>query len=327
MNTQQHNSADMTEKQNSNPLFSIVVPTYNREDSIINTINGCLSQSLADFELVIVDDGSEDNTAEAVKAVKDSRIRYIYQQNSGPAAARNKGVEAANGQYIAYLDADDRWYPEYLATAHEFIKAGNHRFVYSQIIVDRGVGRYWVKPDRKIEATESIFDYLYIHGGFIQTSTMIVETGLAQQVTWDEAVTFGDNDQYAIDLVLAGTQPVMMDIRGTLYEDVINPKALSQLPIHGGASEKHTNFLSWMENQREHMSDEAWLGFRAKFESGTLGLGARIRLLREAKQAGVISNKGFLRLLLQHSYPRFYRRLTDKFVAMRGLTLQAIRPT
>ena len=326
MNTEREQSVKLADRQNHEPLFSIVVPTYNREDSILNTIEGCLAQSLADFELVIVDDGSEDNTADAVKAVEDPRICYIYQDNSGPAAARNRGVEAASGKYIAYLDADDKWYPEYLATAHDFIKAGNHRFVYSQIIVDRGVGRYWIKPDRKIEASESIFDYLYIHGGFIQTSTMIVETNLAQRITWDEAVTFGDNDQYAIDLVLAGAQPVMMDIRGTLYEDIINPKALSQLPIHGGASEKYTNFLSWMAGQREHMSDEAWLGFRAKFETGTLDMLARIRLLREARQAGVISSKGFLRLLLQHSYPRFYRRLTDKFVAMRGLTLQAIRP-
>jgi len=326
MSAEQELSSNMADKQPGAPLFSIVIPTYNREDSILNTIKGCLAQSLADFELVIVDDGSEDNTADVVKAVEDARIHYIYQDNSGPAAARNAGVKAASGKYIAYLDADDQWYPEYLETARNFIQADNHRFVYSQIIVDRGVGRYWIKPDRKIEATESIFDYLYIHGGFIQTSTMIVETGLAQQVSWDEAVTFGDNDQYAIDLVLAGAQPVMMDIRGTLYEDIINPKALSQLLIHGGGSEKYTNFLGWMEKQREHMSDEAWLGFRAKFEAGTLNTSARIALLHEAKREGVISSKGFLRLLLQHSFPRFYRHLTDKFVALRGQTLQAIRP-
>jgi len=137
----------MDNRQSGDPLFSIVVPTYNREDSILNTIKGCLAQSLADFELVIVDDGSEDDTAVAVRAVEDNRIRYIYQENSGPAAARNAGVKAASGKYIAYLDADDQWYPEYLETAHDFIQTGNHRFVYSQIIVDRGVGRYWVKPE------------------------------------------------------------------------------------------------------------------------------------------------------------------------------------
>ncbi len=323
----QNTTDHKTGQQNAEaPLFSIVVPTFNRADSILSTIDGCLAQRCGDFELVIVDDGSTDNTRELIEHLDDPRVQYIHQQNAGPAAARNRGVDAASGRYIAYLDADDRWYPEYLEFAKNFLDRGEHNFVYSQIIVDRGVGRYWIKPDRGIQAQESIFDYLYIHGGFIQTSTMVVTASLAKQVRWDEQVTFGDNDQYTIDLVHAGATPVMMDLQGTLYEDVINPKALSQLPIHGGISEKHTNFFKWMAAQREHMSEEAWLGYRAKFETGTLSAGDRLSLLKQAKQAGVIGNKGMLRLWIQHTFPRFYRRLTDRFVALRGQSLQAIRP-
>ncbi len=310
----------------ASPFFSIVVPTYNRADSIITTVEGCLLQRCGDFELLVIDDGSTDNTKDVLAEIDDPRLHYLQQENAGPAAARNRGVEQSRGQYIAYLDADDSWFPEYLEQACEFLQNNNNNnFLYSQIIVDRGVGRYWIKPDRGIEADESIFDYLYVAGGFIQTSTMIVEATLARKVRWDEAVTFGDNDQYTIDLVHAGAKPVMMNLQSTLYEDVINPKALSQLPIHGGASEKHTNFFRWMARQRQHMSDAAWLGYRAKFETGSIKLGERLTLLKQARAAGVVGYKGALRLLVQHTFPRFYRRLTDRFVALRGQSLEAIR--
>lgn len=308
-----------------NPVFSIVVPTYNGAKTIGKTIEACLAQRFDDFELLIVDDGSQDDTKTAVSAFNDARIQYLYQDNAGPAAARNTGVDAAKGRYIAYLDADDSWYPDYLEHVHAKIKDTGCEFVYGQIIVDRGVGRFWVKPDRGIEAEESIFDYLYIHGGFIQTSTMVISSALAAKVSWDESVTFGDNDQYAIDLVLAGGRPVMMETPGTLYEDIMNPNALSQLPIHGGKSSKHTNFFEWMAGQKDNMSATAWLGYRAKFETGSISMKERLSLLSEARAAGAISSKGFVRLLLQHTFPRFYRRLTDKFVALRGKPLEAVR--
>ena len=308
-----------------NPLVSIVIPIYNGEKSVANTIDACLAQTLSDFELLIIDDGSTDDTKTAVSAFSDKRIQYIYQENAGPAAARNTGVDAARGQYIAYLDADDSWYPDYLERAYEKIQSTGCEFIYGQIIVDRGVGRYWVKPDRAIEAEESIFDYLYIHGGFIQTSTMVIAATLAAKVRWDEKVTFGDNDQYAIDLVQAGGRPQMMETPGTLYEDIMNPNALSQLPIHGGKSSKHTNFFEWMAGQKDNMSAQAWLGYRAKFETGSISMKERLSLLNEARAAGAISGKGALRLWLQHTFPRFYRRLTDKFVALRGKPLEAVR--
>lgn len=318
-------TASSDSADSANPVFSIVIPTYNGAATIAKTIEACLAQTFTDFEVLIVDDGSEDDTKNAVTAFTDQRIRYIHQQNGGPAAARNTGVDAASGQLIAYLDADDSWYPDYLEHVFALIQSSGSEFVYGQIIVDRGVGRYWVKPDRAIQPDESIFDYLYIHGGFIQTSTMVVSSALASKVRWDESVTFGDNDQYAIDLVLAGNHPVMMDVPGTLYEDIMNPNALSQLPIHGGLSSKHTNFFQWMAGQKDNMSAQAWLGYRAKFETGSVSMKERISMLSEARSAGAISSKGFVRLLLQHTFPRFYRRLTDKFVALRGKPLEAVR--
>lgn len=99
-------------------MISVVIPLYNKEQSIAFTLQTVLKQTFQDFEIVIVDDGSMDHSVEEVKKVTDSRIRLIHQPNAGVSAARNRGIEEAQGEYIAFLDADDEWKPEYLETQY-----------------------------------------------------------------------------------------------------------------------------------------------------------------------------------------------------------------
>lgn len=96
--------------------ISIVIPLYNKECSIQRTLQTVLSQTYQDFEIVIVNDGSTDRSVAEAEKVQDSRIRIIHQINAGVSVARNKGIEEAQGEYIAFLDADDRWNKDYLLT-------------------------------------------------------------------------------------------------------------------------------------------------------------------------------------------------------------------
>ena len=99
-------------------LISIVIPLYNKEQSITSTLQTVLKQTFQDFEIIIVDDGSTDHSVEEVNKVVDPRIRLIQQPNAGVSSARNRGIEEAKGEYIAFLDADDEWKPEYLETQY-----------------------------------------------------------------------------------------------------------------------------------------------------------------------------------------------------------------
>jgi glycosyltransferase involved in cell wall biosynthesis len=98
------------------PLVSVVIPLYNKEPHIRRAIDSILAQKVQDFEILVIDDGSTDKSAEIVKNYTDSRIQLIQQENSGVSAARNRGIKEATAEIIAFLDADDEWLPTFLET-------------------------------------------------------------------------------------------------------------------------------------------------------------------------------------------------------------------
>ena len=112
-------------------MISIVIPLYNKEGQIANTLQSVFNQTFQDYEIVIVNDGSTDNSVEIVKQIKDSRIRLIEQSNQGVSMARNTGIRKANYDYIALLDADDEWKPTYLETQVDLINSFPECSVYA----------------------------------------------------------------------------------------------------------------------------------------------------------------------------------------------------
>ena len=111
-------------------MISVVIPLYNKQESIVATLQSVLAQTYTDYEVVIVDDGSTDNSAQVVEEFisaypqplpKGKGVRLVRKANGGVSSARNAGILAAKGEYIAFLDGDDLWHPEYLETLHRLI--------------------------------------------------------------------------------------------------------------------------------------------------------------------------------------------------------------
>jgi teichuronic acid biosynthesis glycosyltransferase TuaG len=116
------------------PLVSIIMPAFNAERFIAESIRSALAQTFGDFELLVVDDASTDQTCLIVAelARSDSRIRLLrVERNSGPAAARNRAIEVASGRYISFLDSDDRWLAHKLERQIEAMKANDWAFSFS----------------------------------------------------------------------------------------------------------------------------------------------------------------------------------------------------
>jgi len=102
-------------------LVSVIIPTWNRASFVSEAIQSVLKQTCHDFELIVIDDGSTDNTREMV-AKYGSRVRYFYQENQGVSAARNAGIRLAQGEYLAFLDSDDLWHKRKLAVQLEVLQ-------------------------------------------------------------------------------------------------------------------------------------------------------------------------------------------------------------
>ncbi|HSF47792.1 MAG TPA: glycosyltransferase, partial [Burkholderiales bacterium] len=150
----------------SSPMFSIIMPVFNRERYLAEAIDSVLKQSYADWELLVVDDGSVDASPSIVDrfCLRDSRIRGVHQQNQGAAAARNRGVEMATAQWLCYLDSDDVWFPDTLASfaryldshpAAQFIYGFRHRLEQSK--VTRLSAKYASSPTGPRELFQKMF--------------------------------------------------------------------------------------------------------------------------------------------------------------------------
>lgn len=112
-------------------MFSIIIPLYNKELSIKNTIQSVLNQTYQDFEIIVINDGSTDNSAKVVESISDNRIRLEHQANQGVSAARNYGIKEAGREWIAFLDGDDLWEVNHL----EEIKKMMHLFPDEKVYV------------------------------------------------------------------------------------------------------------------------------------------------------------------------------------------------
>lgn len=108
------------------PQFSIILTTYNREKYIRRSIQSVLEQKLTSWELIIIDDGSEDDTKNIICSYKDKRIKYYYQKNSGISTAKNIGIEKSIGEYICFLDSDDEYLPNHLLVLEKYILKFGH---------------------------------------------------------------------------------------------------------------------------------------------------------------------------------------------------------
>lgn len=154
-------------------FFSVIIPTFNRANKLKRAIQSVLDQTFTDFELLVMDDGSTDDTESVVHAFVDSRIRYEWDQNSGgPATPRNRGIEAARAGWICFLDADDIWYSKKLEIVYRCIQSypAIDVFCNNEFLRDRSNGKTRLLKYGPYEA--DFYRKMLVQGNRVSTSTV-----------------------------------------------------------------------------------------------------------------------------------------------------------
>lgn len=185
-------------------MISVIVPAYNREKTIQDSLKSVLNQSYQNYEIIVVDDCSVDNTKEKILELQDSRIQYYrMKKNSGAGGARNEGIRRAKGDYIAFHDSDDVMRTDKLASDLQFLEDNAYDVVYSQLErFDINGASIGIQPVNchNCDSIEDTYRY-FLWEGRIWTQTLFAKRSCFDEIMFDE--TMRCNEDWEISLRLA----------------------------------------------------------------------------------------------------------------------------
>jgi glycosyltransferase involved in cell wall biosynthesis len=186
---------------------SVVIPTYNRAEKLVRALNSVLTQSVLPAEIIVVDDASTDGTAQMDFAAMSPRIRYVRsEENLGGAVSRNKGVQCAAGNWIAFLDSDDVWLPNKLQRQRDAVsrRATADFFLCGNVISRKTDGSESLYNNRPPRQGEDLSEYFLIAGNSFQTSALVVPAQALRTVKFNETLKRHQDWDLVLNLVRAG---------------------------------------------------------------------------------------------------------------------------
>lgn len=238
-------------------MISVVIPLYNKEKSIKSTLESVLEQTYTDYEIVVVDDGSTDNSVNVVNEFSDCRIRLIRKVNGGVSSARNEGILAAKGEYIAFLDGDDLWHPLYLETLNQLILDYPDAAIY-------GIGFDRINDNKILELTNTEFIRGVVHnvwdnypGFWTGSSSSSSRQRLIDVGLFDTRMTHGEDVDMWWRLLLTGEGAYDSRVLAFYRQETENRAMNKVIPL-----EKHIPYYI------DNYSEARWsnLSFRRYFD-------------------------------------------------------------
>lgn len=217
--------------------FSIVIPTYNRADFIGKTIESLLKQSYTNFEIVVVDDGSTDNTQSIVEQINDERVFYFKKENAERGAARNFGANKSKGDYINFFDSDDIAYDNHLQVAFDTIQKNNIPTIFH-------LGFDIKSPEGKIVRTPTPINNInkqLIHGNVMSCNGVFIKKEIALENSFSEIRELSASEDYLLWLQLASQYPIYNN--NTVTSTIIEHDQRSVLSINKEALIKRKTLM------------------------------------------------------------------------------------
>jgi len=242
-----------------NPLVSVVIPTYNRENHIITAVTSVLNQTYQNFEIIIIDDGSTDRTVEFAKSIADPRIKVMeLSKNTGGTWPRNVGIEKSKGEYIALLDSDDEWHCQKLEKQLDFVKdVDTDRFLCFTDLYLFNEKKEKLRVNTPFGQTQDIMDYIFIDNNCVQTSSFLFPNQLGKEILFDTTVRKHQDWDFCLRLREAKTKFYHL------------PEPLIRYNIENLAGKITSNnqyqlSVNWGKRVEPYLSKEAFLAFQVR---------------------------------------------------------------
>jgi glycosyltransferase involved in cell wall biosynthesis len=208
----------------STPLFSVVIPTYNRANMLQLALESVLAQSYDNFEILVMDDGSTDNTAEVVASFTDPRITYRWDKNfGGPARPRNKGIALAKGEWICFLDADDWWSEDKLQVCFECINDKVDLIYHDMEIVTDKIKSFRRRRIKSWQVRTPVLIDLLLKGNAIVNSSVVVRKSVLQQI---------DGINESVEMIAAEDYNTWLRIAQLTEQFIYLPRSLGYYLTH-----------------------------------------------------------------------------------------------
>lgn len=185
---------------NNTPFFSIITPTYNRAKFITKVIESVLNQSFSNWEHIIIDDGSKDNTSAIVASFDDKRIKYVYQENQERSRARNHGIKLSKGKFICFLDSDDYYLNHHLQTLYDSIIDSKIQiiFFYTQSIITK-VGKepeYYPLPTND----ENMIRFIWYN--HLSMNSTCFHRSITEKIKFPTSINYGEDTYFLTQVAL-----------------------------------------------------------------------------------------------------------------------------
>ena len=264
-----------TEKNDKNILFTVVIAVKDRSLELQRALLSLQNQSYKKFDVVIVDDNSEENLKLVTEKFKSLKINLIKNLGNGANSARNIGIEASKGKYICFLDSDDIFLENKLDYVAKIIGEKEYDVVISSLLVWRNEKSIQKRPNRKPHENEAIDEYFFVSDERMQTTSFIIKRDLCIQVRWNEELAKIQDPDFIIRI---------LSTKGVSFKFIEKPLAVLYDLYDPGriSSNNHSiNMKEWLNNESNPLGNKA----KKHFEATVLSY----EIAKESKAEGLVN--------------------------------------